>query len=89
MNSSDIAVLKLIDLLKLENKINSIGEFARSINILEQTISKIKKGKAHFTVDHIKSICKVYNVNANWIFSLDKKVYNTKNSIEIDLSLYS
>jgi len=51
--------------------------------MLQQTISKIKKGKSHFTVAQIETICIKFNVNANWIFGLEKKVFNMSGSIEI------
>lgn len=84
MFNTDKCLLKLIELLIFEKKVKSISDFAKSIGILEQTISKIKKGNSHFTVSQIQTICKVYNVNANWIFGMEKAVYNHKNSIEID-----
>ncbi|WP_339889763.1 helix-turn-helix domain-containing protein [uncultured Flavobacterium sp.] len=83
MNNTDEKILRLIDLLKFEKKISTTKDFCIEISMYEQSISKIKKGENHFTVSQIESICKVYNVNANWIFGLDKKVYNSKNSIEI------
>jgi len=51
--------------------------------MLNQTISKIKTGKSHFTVVQIEAICHVYNVNANWLFGKQTNVFNDKNSIEI------
>ena len=48
--------------------------------MLEQTVTKIKKGTAHFTVLQIESICRKFNVNANWIFNDSKNMFNTKTS---------
>ena len=73
-----------MQLLIFEKKVKNISEFAKSIGILDQSISKIKKGNSHFTVSQIQIVCQVYNVNANWIFGIEKTVYNHKNSIEID-----
>lgn len=81
--TSDKRILRLIDLLIFQNVIIHEKDFALSIHVLPQTISKIKKGTSHFTPSQIESICKVYNVNANWIFGIQNKVFNSKTSIEI------
>lgn len=85
MHTTDIAILKLMDLLRFQGKIKSDAVFAKSVGILPQTVSKIKTGGNHFTAKQIQDIIRMYNVNANWIFGIDKKVFNTPNSIEIDL----
>ncbi len=84
MYSTDKRILRLIDLLIFQKKINSTKEFCTEIEILNQTVSKIKKGDNHFTVSHIKKICNIYNVNANWVFGFENAVFNTKNSVEIE-----
>ncbi|WP_158592534.1 helix-turn-helix transcriptional regulator [Flavobacterium sp. 102] len=76
-------ILHLIDLLKFSKQIKTQGEFARRIEMKQSTITKINNGTAHFTVKQIEMICKIFNVNANWIFGLDKRVFNDENSIEI------
>jgi hypothetical protein len=83
MYNSDKAILRLIDLLIFDNKINFEFEFAKSVGMLPQTVSKIKAGKNHFTPIQIQVICHTYNVNANWIFGKQTNVFNDKNSIEI------
>lgn len=81
-NHIDERILRLIELLLFQKQISYTKDFCQDIDMLEQTISKIKKGTAHFTVEQIGSICKKYNVNANWIFGIEKKVFNTPQSIE-------
>lgn len=83
MHQTDKRILRLIDVLIFQNKINREIDFCKEIGILQQTVSKIKKGTTHFTVSHIETICKLYKVNANWIFGLEKKVFNMPGSIEI------
>lgn len=83
MQTTDKKILRLIDVLIFQNKVNREVDFCKEIGILQQTVSKIKKGDTHFTVKHIETICNKYNVNANWIFGLDKKVFNMSGSIEI------
>lgn len=76
MYTSDKNIIHLIDLLKFEKKVSSTKDFCQEIGVLEQTVSKVKKGLNHFTVLHIEIICKKYNVNANWIFGIQKNIYN-------------
>ena len=83
MQNTDKRILRLIDVLIFQNKVNREVDFCREINILPQTVSKIKNGTNHFTVTHIENIVYKYNVNANWIFGTDKKVFNMSGSIEI------
>ena len=79
----DSRILRLIDLLIFQNKISTKGNFCEIIEMKQQNLSKIKKGETHFTVSHIDSICHKFNVNANWIFGLEKKVFNMPGSVEI------
>lgn len=83
MQTTDDRILRLIELLLFQKQISYTKDFCQDIDMLEQTISKIKKGTAHFTVEQIGTICKKYNVNANWIFGIENKVFNTPQSIEI------
>lgn len=83
MKTPDERILRLIDLLKFEKKIKTINEFCEVVGVLRQTLYKIRKGDAGFTVSHIEIICKKYKVNANWIIGVDKNVFRTKNSIEL------
>lgn len=76
MYTSDKNILKLIDLLIFQKRISSTKDFCQEIGFLEQTVSKIKAGKNHFTVMQIEAICKKYNVNANWIFGIEKNIFN-------------
>tara|TARA_R110002126_G_scaffold42182_1_gene122121 strand:- start:537 stop:779 length:243 start_codon:yes stop_codon:yes gene_type:complete len=75
MYECDINIIKLIDILTVENKISSKTEFYDEIKSSRQTISKIKKGINHFTTSQIEIICKKYNVNANWIFGIEKNIF--------------
>lgn len=85
MTKIDQRILRLIEVLIFQNKIAYSTDFCREIGVLPQTITKIKNGEAHFTTSHIETICQKYNVNANWIFGLEKKVYNLAGSIELSV----
>lgn len=75
MNPIDKRIFYLIDLLIFEKKIDSVRQFCVEIGMLEQTVSKIKKGINHFTLIQVQNICKVYNINSNWIFDIEKNMY--------------
>lgn len=85
MINPDERILRLIDLLKFEKKITTTKDFCLKVGMYEQSISKIKKGENHFTVGQIESICLQFNVDANWIFGLEKKVFRSAQSVEITL----
>lgn len=76
MYTSDIKIFELIILLKSLGKIEFDYEFCDSIGIQKQNLAPIKKGLAHFTAKHIENVCKVYEVNANWIFDNSKNIFN-------------
>jgi hypothetical protein len=83
MHSTDKRIIRLIELLIFQNKISYIRDFCLEIDMQPQTITKIKKGQTHFTVMQIQAICTKYDVNANWIFGFDDKVFNTANSLKL------
>ena len=84
MNTVDKHIFRLIELLIFEKKIDSIRQFCLEVGMLEQTISKIKKGINHFTIAQVETIGKIYNVNLNWVFDLEDNVYRTPDSIKIN-----
>ena len=85
MYNSDKRIIRLIDLLLFEKKVSSLNEFHFETGLIRQTFNKIKNGTSHFTVLHIENICKKYNVNANWIYGTQPNVYNTKDSVELEV----
>lgn len=89
MNQTDEIILELLDYLRLIKEVKSEADFARRIGSYRATLTKIKKGTAHFTVEQIGAICREFNVNANFLFGAQKKVFNTDDSIEIDRYLKS
>ena len=84
MNDIEIRILRLIEWLLYNKTIGTAAEFCEAISMQKQTLTNIKAGKQYFTSRHIKSICAKYNVNANWIFSTQKNVFNELGSIEIN-----
>lgn len=75
MYQSDIKIVELIQILKSSGKINFDYEFCDKIGFLKQNLLRVRKGLAHFTAKHIEMICKVYFVNANWIFGIENQIF--------------
>lgn len=78
----DKKILELMTMLLALNLVESESEFSVSIGLKKQNLINIKKGINHFTPIHIENICKIYNVNANWIFETEKNVFKKNKSIE-------
>ena len=78
MNTIDKKILELIDYMIYHKHVRSVRKFCAEIEMLEQTITKIKKGTAHFTALQIESICRKFDVNANWIFNDSENIFNTE-----------
>ena len=72
---ADEKVFELIEILKKKLVLRDTQQFCDTIGIKKQGITQIKNGTSHFTLPHIKSICDYYNVNANWVFGLEKKIF--------------
>lgn len=70
--------MRLIELLKFQNKITTAKSFCEVIEMQPGTLSKIANGKNHFTVEQIETICKKYNVNANFIYGFEEVVFRDK-----------
>lgn len=83
MSQADTIILDLIEYLRFDKQIKNEADFARRIDMLQATITKVKNGTAHFTVEQISCICREFDVNANFIHGIQSKVFNTENSIEI------
>ena len=76
MNETDLKIFELIKLLQGLRMIKYQSDFGNAIGILKQNLTRVKQGEAHFKTEHIKNICEVYNVNANWIFGIENNVFN-------------
>lgn len=83
MKTPDERILHLIDLLRFQKTIKTINQFCDEVGVLRQTIYKIRKGDAGFTVAHINTICRKYKVNANWIFGIEENIFFNENNIKI------
>jgi hypothetical protein len=87
MYSTDKKILALIDYIIYKKIVPTKKEFFKQTDIYESMLSKVKSNKAHFTPEHIQRICKVFNVNANWIMDLEKEVFRDSQGIEIEVSI--
>lgn len=78
MWQTDIKIFDLIEILKSVGLIRFKREFCDNIGFLEQNIARVRQGKAHFTAQHIQSICTFYDVNANFIVGTSDVIFNKK-----------
>lgn len=86
MFTSDLQILKLIDLLKDLEVIRFDTDFCEEINISKQHLQNIKaqfknpdrKQNYHFTAEQIQTICQKYHVDANWILGLTTEPFLKK-----------
>ena len=67
MNTTDAKILELSIILKQLGMVKSQAEFCREIGFMKQNIRKVKAGDAHFSLEHLATICRVFNVDANFI----------------------
>ncbi|TWP28466.1 hypothetical protein ETU09_05950 [Apibacter muscae] len=75
MKSINDQMIALIDILKKENKIRFDADFCRSAEIARHYLVAVRKGQSNFTIKHVKNICLKYEVNANWIFGIQKNIF--------------
>lgn len=74
--TSDRRMLELVEILKAKNAIKFDTDFCEAVEIKKQNFSKIKNSdknsaqENHFTPLQIEKACKLYKVNANWIFGV-------------------
>tara|TARA_R110002012_G_scaffold190633_1_gene358238 strand:+ start:38443 stop:38739 length:297 start_codon:yes stop_codon:yes gene_type:complete len=78
---SDKRMLDLLEILKAENYIRFEKDFCEACGLLPQNLSRIRKGDAHFTPDHIKNICTIFLVNSNWVLGLEHEVFRNQNNV--------
>ncbi len=75
MGEIDIRILTLIELLREMQRVVHLSEFCDPIGLKRQNLSKIKKGQTHFTIKHISSVIRLWDVNANWLFGTSNLVF--------------
>lgn len=67
-NAQDQAVFEIIDTLIDKGVVDNVQDFCERVGMHKQAITEIYKDMRHFNVRQIGEICKVFNVNANYIF---------------------
>ena len=83
MHSYDLQILKLIEILKDLGMIKYDTDFCDSVSMSKQHLYNIKsqenmKQSYHFTAAQIQLICKIYNVDANWVYGFSPKPFRQK-----------
>ena len=78
---SDQRILELIDKLLASGKIDSKKQFCEYVTeyggckLHAQHIHQVSTVKQRFKIHHIEAICKLFNINANWVMGFEDKVY--------------
>lgn len=78
---TDKKMLELLEILKAENRIRFNTEFCDAAEMSKQHLSHIKNGTAHFTADHIRNVCTVLMVNANWIMGTELQIFRNQSNV--------
>ena len=61
-----------------ENKVRSFRQFALSLAYLPQGLNEIINGKRNVTIELLEKSIKLYNLNANYLFTGKGPLYNVK-----------
>ncbi len=75
LNIQDQRMIDLVQHLIDAEVIASRTIFFDAIGIRKQGFHAVMSGAQHFTVEQIARACDKYNVNANWIFGLQKNMF--------------
>lgn len=74
-NPQDRAVFDIIDTLIEKGRVSNVEDFCLKVGMHKQAITEIYKDMRHFNVRQIGEVCKVFNVNANYIFGLSTTMF--------------
>ena len=83
-NAQDQAIFDIIDKLMDQGKVDNVQDFCNRVGMFKQSITEIYKGMRHFDVKKIEAICRVFNVNANYIFGFSKTMFRPKRPLTKD-----
>lgn len=78
LTTPESRIVYFIEHLKNSGKVRFKEEVFENTGITRQYFTNIKRGdqdKKRFTTTQIQLLCKHYNVNANWIFGVEKEMY--------------
>jgi len=76
MNKLDKRIFELMDELINKNVIRFKVEFCKAAGMYPQNLSQVVEGRNHFTLEQVNSLCKEFNVNANWILGSEDNIFN-------------
>lgn len=71
-------MLQLIELLQDAGKIKFRQQFLDAIGMPKQHFRRVRLGEQHFSPEQIAAACREYEVNANWILGLEKKIWSIR-----------
>lgn len=70
MNEVDKRIFRALKLLQEQGVIRFEVDMWDAIDIKKQNIYNIRIGKQHFTVKHVRNLCRKFNIDANWAMAL-------------------
>ncbi len=68
-------IIQIVSILKDRGVIEYIADFCRGIGMSTNSFNMVKNHNRNFTLKQIEKICKVYKINANYIFGLEKNPF--------------
>ena len=71
----NVRVLLVMDFLQNSGVVKNDTEFAEAAGITKQHLTNMRINKTFFGSVDIMNICKVYNLNANYIFGIEDNMY--------------
>lgn len=71
----DNRIIKVIDRLISDGAVKSRHDFCRKIDVQQSLLYRIEKGERGFSLNNIITICKLFNVNPNYIFGFEKSMF--------------
>ena len=74
---ADRRIFEFVRHLINSGKIYYESEFYDNIGMAKQNYRSIKVGITSFSATFLKTICETYNINANWVFGLEKNMFRT------------
>lgn len=70
---SDRRMLQMIDALIIIGVIETRQEFLNAIGMRKENFNKILSKELGFQKEHITKACRIYKINLNWLFGIEKE----------------
>jgi hypothetical protein len=81
-----LKMLELVEILKHHSIIKTNQDFCNQLGISKQLFNAIKNQGQYFTFLNIYNAVIAYNVNANWIFGLEKNIFRVQTKPQTNIT---